>query len=114
MSNTALVGGGRLIRILFRALYLEAAGLKKIKPIVYMGHLEDYYADRPASVKGAFHWSDLIPRGGQGFQIRRAFFENEPGRVAILARGVIQTLCTAPGVRFLTVSQAVDELRKLA
>lgn len=110
MMNTAVVLGLTLMKVFFRALYVESISSRG--PIVFMAHPEDLCGWRRRLARPAIGWHDILPDRHRGIQFRRLLYHADPGKVARLAHSLIREIRSAACVRFLTVSQFIGELNR--
>jgi hypothetical protein len=108
MSNTALVLGLTFMKAFFRSLWIES--LWSRKPIVYMLHPEDLYPLRDSSVRPPFRWRDLVPTMEEGFRVRRQLFLTDARKIARMSQALLEHMCEAGRVQFVTVPEYVTEL----
>jgi hypothetical protein len=108
MSNTMLVFGLAFMKAFFRCLTIESKWSGK--PLVYMAHPEDLYAERESVASRPLDWRDLIPTRAQGFRFRYRLYERDAKKIAWMCHSFLESMSHEAVARFCTVPGYVTEL----
>lgn len=110
VSNTERLLGLRFMRCFFQFLYREA--LTTRKPIVFVFHAEDLNAARGMEERSRLTWRHFLPSSTYGFAFRYFLLERSWRRIQEDLIELFRYMSSFHRVRFLTVKEYLDTLRR--
>jgi len=107
MSTFLKVFGLGITKLFFKMFYLES--LRNKKPIVYMGHPEDFSPSGRINKSVPFSYKLFLP-SKDGFRFRYLLYERDEKKVYNNTIELFKYIKSYPGINFVTFNQYLESL----